>query len=45
MKKILLIEDRHTRQKRFSLETGINLENYSDVLDNYIEDDYNAFFN
>lgn len=45
MKKILLIEDRHTRQKRFSLETGIDLEKYSDILDNCIEGQYNAFLN
>ncbi len=45
MKKILLIEDRHTRQKRFSLETGIDLEKYSDILDNCIEDQCNAFLN
>ena len=45
MEKILLIEDRYTRQKRFSLETGIDLEKYSDILDNCIEDQYNAFLN
>ena len=39
MKKILLIEDRVERQEKFSEETGINLNEYSDFLDNLIEID------
>ena len=34
MKKILLIEDRVERQKKFTEDTGIKLEEYSDILDN-----------
>jgi len=40
MKKILLIEDRTPRQKLFSKETTIILEEYNDILDNCIEDRY-----
>ena len=45
MKKVLLIEDRYKRQRLFSQQTGIELEKYSDILDNCIEDKYNAFLN
>jgi len=34
MKKILLIEDRVERQEKFILDTGINLETHTDILDN-----------
>ena len=34
MKKILLIEDRVERQKKFTEDTGIDVKNYSDILDN-----------
>lgn len=37
---ILLIEDRPERQKHFMLETGIDLNTYSDILDNKIEAGY-----
>lgn len=40
MKKILLIEDRVTRQEFFLEELEINLEDYNDILDNMIDDDY-----
>ncbi len=40
MKKILLIEDRVTRQEFFLEEMEINLEDYSNILDNMIDDDY-----
>ena len=33
MKKILLIEDRVERQNRFTLDTGITLDIYKDILD------------
>ena len=42
MKKILLIEDRTTRQRRFANKTGIKLDKYSNILDNCIDDKYNA---
>jgi hypothetical protein len=45
MKKVLLIEDRYKRQQLFKKETGIDLEKYSDILDNCIEDKYNTFLN
>ncbi len=45
MKKILLIEDRTRRQQLFTIQTGIKLENFSDILDNCIEDKYNEFLN
>ncbi len=45
MKKILLIEDRYKRQRLFRQQTGIDLEKYSDILDNCIEDKYNGFLN
>ena len=45
MKKVLLIEDRYKRQQLFRKQTGIKLEKYSDILDNCIEDKYNAFLN
>lgn len=45
MKKILLIEDRYKRQRLFSQQTGIELEKYSDILNNCIEDKYNEFMN
>ena len=40
MKKILLIEDRAKRQQLFMDETGINLSDYDDILDNQIDEDY-----
>jgi len=40
MKKILPIEDRVTRQAFFLEEMKINLEDYSDILDNMIDDGY-----
>lgn len=43
MKKILLIEDRHKRQRLFRQQTDIKFEDYNDILDNCIEDKYNAF--
>ena len=41
MKKILLIEDREERQRLFSNETKIDLDIYSDILDNAIYERYN----
>lgn len=41
--KILLIEDRVARQELFLEEVGIDLENYADVLDNFINDEYEEF--
>lgn len=38
--KILLIEDRVTRQDFFLKKIAINLEEYSDILDNVIDDSY-----
>ncbi|KIM12243.1 MAG: hypothetical protein KU38_04980 [Sulfurovum sp. FS08-3] len=35
MKKVLLIEDRYPRQKLFMDESRIDLDSYSDALDNY----------
>jgi hypothetical protein len=43
MKKILLIEDRPKRQKDFMNEVKIDLSDYSDILDNKINDEYNKF--
>jgi hypothetical protein len=34
VKKILLIEDRVERQKKFTEDTGIDISSYSDILDN-----------
>lgn len=44
MKKILLIEDRAVRQKLFTNETAINLDAYTDILDNFIGNDYEELF-
>ncbi len=43
MKKFLLIDDRKKRQTRFSIDTGINLEQYSDILDNITGDEYQKY--
>ena len=43
MKKIALVEDRTKRQELFMEATKIDLNAYSDVLDNIIEDDYRDF--
>jgi len=43
MKKIALIEDRTRRQELFMETTKIDLDAYSDILDNIIEDDYIEF--
>lgn len=40
MKKIMLIDDRTERQIKFYEETGVNLDEYSDVLDNFTADSY-----
>jgi len=40
MKKILLIEDRFKRQEMFRAAIGIQLDTYSDILDNMIYDKY-----
>ncbi|MBD3842280.1 MAG: hypothetical protein IE909_10415 [Campylobacterales bacterium] len=40
MKKIMLIDDRTERQEKFCKETGINLDEYSDILDNFTANDY-----
>ena len=40
MKKIVLIEDRHKRQELFTQELNFNFEQYVDVLDNVILDDF-----
>ena len=40
MKKIMLIDDRTERQTKFDEETSINLDKYSDVLDNFTADSY-----
>ncbi len=45
MKKLLLIEDRHKRQQLFSVQTGITLADFKDILDNRIEDRYNELLN
>lgn len=39
-KNVLLIEDRYVRQKYFIDETNINLDNYTDILDNYTNELY-----
>jgi hypothetical protein len=41
MRKILLIEDRATRQEQFFNQTQIELNSYSDILDNMINEKYN----
>ncbi|WP_121628763.1 hypothetical protein [Poseidonibacter antarcticus] len=43
MKKVLLIEDRPKRQKDFLESANIDLETYSDVLDNKIDSDFTNF--
>jgi len=43
MKKIVLVEDRTKRQELFMEATKIDLDAYSDILDNIIEDDYRDF--
>jgi hypothetical protein len=43
MKKILLIEDRSQRQKDFLEKINIDLNDYADILDNKIDDDYLQF--
>ena len=40
MSRILLIEDRTSRQKRFFNETKIDIESYGDILDNAIDEGY-----
>ena len=40
---ILLIEDRADRQKYFMSEAGIDLNKYSDILDNRIKSKYDEF--
>lgn len=42
MKKIMLIDDRTPRQMKFTEESGIKLDDYSDILDNYTADNYNG---
>jgi len=44
MSKILLIEDRSARQKLFMEDTKIDLNKYSDILDNMIDDKYNTLY-
>jgi hypothetical protein len=44
MKKVLLIEDRFKRQEKFKEKLGINLEDYSDVLDNAIYERYEEVY-
>jgi hypothetical protein len=44
MKKILLIEDRKERQQKFMNETMIDLNSYSDILDNNIGGKYEETF-
>jgi len=44
MKKILLIEDRFKRQEMFREALGIELEKYSDILDNMIFDEYKTLY-
>ncbi|CAA6809499.1 MAG: Unknown protein [uncultured Sulfurovum sp.] len=44
MKKILLVEDRTPRQNNFMQETQIKLSDHSDILDNMINDDYEACY-
>jgi CheY-like chemotaxis protein len=41
---ILLIEDRYKRQQNFIQDTSINLDDYSDILDNYTNDREIEFF-
>ncbi|MDF1875678.1 hypothetical protein JHD48_08020 [Sulfurimonas sp. SAG-AH-194-I05] len=43
MQKILLIEDRVTRQQLFMNETSIKLDEYNDILDNCINHKYTDF--
>lgn len=45
MSKILLIEDRSARQKFFKEDTKINLDKYSDILDNAIDSKYDTVYN
>ncbi len=44
MSRILLIEDRTPRQKRFFNETKIDIESYSDILENAIDEGYQKIF-
>ena len=43
MRKILLIEDRSHRQKDFLRLSNINLNDYTDILDNKIDNKYEEF--
>ena len=43
MKKILLIDDRKERQTKFTADTGIDLEEYSNILDNITGEDYHEY--
>jgi len=43
MKKILLIEDRGKRQELFTKDTNIELNQYSDILDNFTGEEYDEF--
>ena len=43
MKKIALIEDRTKRQELFMEATNIEMDEYSDILNNIIEDSYREF--
>lgn len=40
MKKILLIDDRARRQYNSTKDTGIDLTNYNDIIDNFTSDSY-----
>ena len=41
---ILLIEDRYKRQQKFIQDTSIDIEQFSDILDNYTNDREIEFF-
>jgi len=38
MKKVAIIEDRYRRQEQFLEKNCINLDDYSDILENFIEE-------
>lgn len=44
MKKILLIEDRVARQKKFLLTSNFSLEDYADIIDNCIGEKYEEIY-
>ncbi len=44
MKKILLIDDRTSRQQQFAEEINLNFDDYQNIIDNCIDEKYNTIY-